>query len=316
MSLQALWEMLKESGTSWVEDKAARLGAALAYYAIFSIAPLLVIAIGVSGLFFEPDAAQAQITEQVRHLVGEEGGRAIGAMVAGTSKSGGGLATAVGVVMLLAGAGGLFVQLQDALNTVWEVQPRPGRAVWEFIRERLLSFTMVAGVAFLLLVSLVVSAALAAVGSLLGDLRSSVGGLIVQTIIDLVVIIPLFAAIYRVLPDARIAWGDVWLGASVTAVLFIIGKFLIGLYLGSSGVASAYGAVGSLAVLLLWLYYAAQVFLFGAELTKVYANRFGSRVVPKPHAEPVTEEARAQQGIPRDEDRKEPALTASTGAGR
>jgi membrane protein len=175
--------------------------------------------------------------------------------------------------------------------------------VWGFVRDRFLSLTMVLGVAFLLLVSLVVSSALAAVGGMLGDWQTGVAGQVVTTALDLVVITVLFALIYRYLPDAEVAWRDVWLGAAVTAALFTLGKFLIGLYLGRASVGSAYGAAGSLAVLLVWLYYAAQIFLFGAELTKAYANRFGSRIKPKEHAELVTAEARAQQGLSPEKDR-------------
>jgi membrane protein len=289
---------VKEAGSQWVADKAPRLGAALAYYTIFSLAPLLVIAIGIAGLVFGREAAQGQISAQVEHLVGRQGADAVEAMVENASRPGkGALGTVLGVGMLLFGAAGLFGQLQDALNTVWEVKPKPGRGVWGFVRDRFLSLSMVLGVAFLLLVSLIVSTVLSAVGGLLGDFRTGVIGQIITTMFDLVVITALFALIFRYLPDAEVAWRDVWLGAAVTAALFTLGKFLIGLYLGRAGVGSAYGAAGSLAVLLVWLYYATQIFLFGAELTKAYANRMGSRIRPKEHAEPVTPEARAQEGL-------------------
>jgi len=277
---------------------APRLGAALAYYTVFSIAPLLVIAIGIAGLIFGREAAQGMIASQIAHLVGEQGGEAIQTMVASANKPGvGTFGTIAGIVMLLFGAAGLFGQLQDALNTIWEVRPKEGRGVWGFIRDRFLSLTMVLGVAFLLLVSLVASSALAAVGGLLGNLQTAGVGMVLTTILDLTVITALFALIYRYLPDAEIAWRDVWLGAAVTAVLFTVGKFLVGLYLGRAAVGSAYGAAGSLAVLLVWLYYAAQIFLFGAELTKAYANRKGSRIVPKEHAEAVPTESRSEQGL-------------------
>jgi membrane protein len=296
----AVKKIVTEAGSQWVEDKAPRLGAALAYYTIFSIAPLLVIAIGIAGMVFGQEAAQEQISGQVRHVVGEQGGEAIQTMVASASQPGAGVVgTIVGVAMLLFGAAALFGQLQDALNTVWEVQPKSGRGVLGFIRDRFLSLSMVLGVAFLLLVSLIASSALHAVGGLLGDWQTATIGLITTTVFDLVVITLLFALIYKYLPDAKIAWSDVWFGAAVTAVLFTIGKFLIGLYLGRAGVGSAYGAAGSLAALLIWLYYASQIFIFGAELTKAYANQYGSRIVPKDHAEAVTEPQRAEQGIPK-----------------
>lgn len=295
--------LLKRAGQGFVEDKVARLGAALAFYAVFSIAPLLVISIGVAGLVFDRAAAQQQITRQVEDLVGRDGAAAVQTMVESASgPATGGVGTALGVLMLVVGASFLFGALQDALDTIWEVQPKPGRGIAGYLRDNLLNLSMVFGVAFLLLVSLVISAGLTAFGSLLGGARTSAIGLVIQLVVDLLALTPLFAVIYRFLPDARIAWKDVWLGAAVTAVLFVIGKFLIGFYLGAAGVASAYGAVGSLAVLLLWLYYASQIFLFGAELTRAYANEYGSRVVPKPHAEAVTAEARAQQGLARPAD--------------
>jgi membrane protein len=298
MSAAGFWPVVKDAGTQWLSDKAPRLGAALAYYTVFSLAPLLVIAIAVAGLAFGREAAQGQVSRQVEHLVGKEGGEAVEAMVRNASDTGHGtVATVLGVVMLLVGAAGLFGQLQDALNTVWEVQPKPGRGVWGFVRDRFLSLSMVMGVAFLLLVSLVISAALAAVGGMFGDWQTGLIGQAVTAAVDVVVVSLLFALIFRFLPDAEVAWRDVWFGAVVTAVLFTVGKVLIGVYLGRAGVASSYGAAGSLAVLLIWLYYAAQIFLFGAELTKAYAAHMGSRIRPKPHAEPVTPAARADQGL-------------------
>jgi membrane protein len=298
-TVSGYWPVVKDAATEWVNDKAPRLGAALAYYTIFSLAPLLVIAIAVAGLVFGPEAAQGQVSQQVGSLVGEQGGQAVEAMVAAANKpETGTLATVLGVVMLVFGATILFAQLQDALNTIWEVRPKPGRGVWGVIRDRLLSLTMVLGVAFLLLVSLVVSAVLAAIGGLFGDWQTGVAGQAVTTLVDLVVVTLLFALIFKFLPDAEIGWRDVWFGAVVTAVLFAVGKVLIGVYIGRAGIASAYGAAGSLVVLLIWLYYASQIFLFGAELTKSYANRMGSRIKPKPFAEPVTAAARAQEGLP------------------
>jgi membrane protein len=301
MDLKQFWTVLKEAGSEWVEDKASRLGAALAYYTVFSLAPLLVIVIAIASFFFGKDAAEGQVTGQIQGLVGPEGGKAIEVMIANAANhpNTGIVASLLGVAVLLFGATGLFGQLQDALNTVWEVQPKPGRGVWGFIRDRFLSFSMVLGSAFLLLVSLVVSAALSALTGLLGDWQTGVVGQVVNFLISFGVITALFAMIYRFLPDAKIAWRDVWLGAAITSVLFTAGKLLIGLYLGQASVGSAYGPAGSLAVLLVWVYYSAQIFLFGAEFTKSYADHFGSRIVPKPNAELVTEAARAQEGIPR-----------------
>jgi membrane protein len=299
MKMKDIWGLVKAAGSEWVEDKAPRMGAALAYYTIFSLAPLLVIAVAVAGMVFGEDAARGQIVDEIGGLVGREGGRLIQLMIVKASQEGGGvLATVVGAVVLFVGAMGVFGELQASLNTIWEVEPKAGRGLWGILRDRLLSFVMVLGVAFLLLVSLVVSAALAAVGSLLGAWDTSLVGQILNFVASLVVFTLLFAMIFRLLPDAKIAWGDVWLGAAVTALLFSVGKLLIGLYLGHSSLASTYGAAGSLAVLLVWLYYSAQIFLFGAELTQVYANRFGSKIVPAENAVPLTEAARERQGIP------------------
>jgi len=294
-----LWGMLKEAGTSFIEDMAPRLGAALAYYTIVSLAPLLVIVLALAGLVFGEQAAEGQVKGQIESLVGQEGGKAVEQMVANADKpKTGTVATVVGVVMLLFGAMGLFGQLQDALNTIWGVQPKPGRGVMGIVRDRFLSFSMVLGTAFLLLVSLVVSAGLSVVGKAFGEWGLGVVGQCLNLAISVVVISVLFAMIYRFLPDAKIVWKDVWFGAAITAVLFTIGKYLIGVYLAQAGTASAYGAAGSLAVLLIWLYYSSQIFLFGAELTKVYANKFGSRILPKENAIPITAEARAEQGMP------------------
>jgi membrane protein len=299
-SPRALWDLLKTAGAEWLEDKAARLGAALAYYTVFSIAPLLLMVIALAGLVFGRQAAQGQVVAQLRNLVGPPGAEAIEAMLASASRPEARYtATGTGAVLLLLGAMGLFGQLQDAMNTVWEVRPKPGRGLWGLIQERLLSLTMVMGTAFLLLVSLVASAALAALGGLLGDWAAGTIGPAINFVISFAVITGLFAMIFRYLPDAEVVWKDVWLGAAVTALLFEIGKLAIGLYLGHSSVASAYGAAGSLVVFLIWAYYSAQIFLYGVELTQVYADRYGSRIVPEPDAEPVIPEARAEQRIPR-----------------
>ena len=298
MKPKELTTLLVQTGSSWMEDRAPRLGAALAYYAIFSVAPLLVIAIAVAGLVFGHEAAQHQVVSQMGNLVGSEGAETLRTMIESASRSESGvLGTVLGVVMLLIGAIGLFAELQDAMNTIWGVQVKPGRGIGGFIRDRLLSFGMVLGLAFLLLVSLVLSAALTAILNYLGNRQGGVVGFVINEVVSLVVFTLLFAMIFKFLPDAKIAWRDVWLGAAITALLFEVGKFLIGIYLGQAGIASAYGAAGSLAVLLVWLYYSAQIFLFGAEFTKVYANRYGSRIEPTENAVPVTREARLEQGL-------------------
>ena len=298
MTARDLRAIVREASTESLADRVPRLGAALAFYTTFSLAPLLLVVVAIAGLVFGREAAEGRLLSEMRSLVGNEGGDALQAMVAAAGKQGSGiLASLVGAVVLLFGAVGLFGELQDALNTIWEVQPKPGRGVWGIVRSRLLSFSAVLGSAFLLLVSLVVSAAMSAMNGMLGGAQSSVLLDIVQWIVSVTVITGLFAMIYRLLPDAEIAWSDVWLGAAVTSVLFTLGKSLIGLYLGQTALMSVYGAAASFAVLLLWNYYTAQIFLFGAELTKAYAIRYGSGIVPSAHAESVTCAARSQQGL-------------------
>jgi membrane protein len=260
----------------------------LAYYTVFSIVPLLIVIIALIGLFFGQDAAQSAIMGQISNLVGEQSAAAIKDMIQRAEQPSTGLvATAVAVVTLLFGASGVFGQLQDALNTVWGVELREGRGVWGFIKDRFLSFVAVVGTGFLLLVSLVLSSALAALGKWVSGVLPVPEAVLqaLNFLVSFVVITGLFALIFKVLPDVRVAWRDVWVGAALTAALFTIGKFAIGLYLGKSNVASAYGAAGSLVIVLVWVYYSAQILLYGAEFTQVYANRLGGRIVPAPDAQ-------------------------------
>jgi membrane protein len=299
--LSQTWSLLKHTYDDWREDNAPQLGAALAFYTALSIAPLLVIALGVAALIFA-DEATGLVEHQMRDLVGDQGGEAITQMIVSANKPATGiLATVLSVVTLVLAASGVFGQLQHSLNTIWEVKPKANRGVWGMIRDRFLSFTMVLGVAFLLLVSLVISAALASFNSVLDRLPDSLHWLSqgINFLVSLGVITLLFALMFKVLPDVHMAWRDVWLGAAITAILFMIGKFAIGLYLGHSTMASSYGVAGSFVVLLVWVYYSSQVFFFGAELTQVYANKFGSRIVPASSAEPLSEGLRAQQGLAR-----------------
>jgi membrane protein len=283
MRVKVLWELLKESAMEWDKDKCPRLGASLSYYTLFSMAPILIIAIAIAGLIFGEEAARGQIVEQLGGLVGVEGARAIQSMLENARyPSDSIVATVVGIAMLLVGATGAFVELQDSLNTVWDVMPRPGRGVLGMLQARMLSFGIVVGVGFLLLVSLVISAALSALGGYLGDFMPGTAILwqIVNTLISFGVVTLLFAMVYKVLPDVTVSWRDVWIGAAVTALLFSAGKYLIGLYLGNSSVASTYGAAGSLVALLIWVYYSSQILLFGAEFTQVFAARYGRRIEP------------------------------------
>jgi len=289
-SRRGLWNLLTTTASKWSDDKAPRLGAALAYYTVFSIAPLLIIVIGIAGLVFGEQAAEGAIVQQISGLVGGQSAAAIQTMLANArTPSSGGLATILGIVTLLIGASGLFGQLQDALNTIWGVEPKPGRGLLGMIKDRFVSFVALLGTAFLLLVSLVVSAGLAAAGSAFKALLPAPETVLhlINLSVSFVVITGLFAMMFKVLPDVKIAWRDVWLGAAVTALLFTVGKFAIALYLGKSDVGSGYGAAGSLVIILVWVYYSAQILLFGAEFTAVYADAYGSRIVPAENAQPA-----------------------------
>jgi membrane protein len=283
--------LLKQTASEWMEDDAPTLGAALAYYTVFSLAPLMTIAIAMAGFFFGKEAAQGQIFDELRVLLGEQGGKAVEEMVqsANAQPTAGIVATIISIVMLLVGASGVFGQLQASLNTIWGVKPKSGRGVLGIIQDRLLSFGFTLVVGFLLLVSLLLTAGIALVADWVGSLMpgSETIAQMLNILFSLAMITLLFAMIFKFLPDAKIAWRDVWVGAFITAALFTIGKFALGIYLGKSGVASSYGAAGSLIVLLLWVYYSSQILFFGAEFTQVYANRFGTRVAPADNAVPV-----------------------------
>ncbi|HJV59457.1 MAG TPA: YihY/virulence factor BrkB family protein [Albitalea sp.] len=280
MDAKAAWSLVKSAARSWVDDYAPSMGAALSYYTLFSIAPLLVIVIAVAGLVFGPDAARGEILAQLRGLMGEQGARAVQALLEAANKPGqGALATALGALLLLLGATSVFVELQNALDRIWRAPLRDQRGgVWKLLRSRLLSFGMILCIGFLLMVSLVASAALAALGKRFGPVFShwELLGHGIDFALDFALTTVVFALIYKVMPRVRIRWHDVWAGAVVTALLFTIGKLLIGLYIGKSGVTSVFGAAASLAVVLVWVYYSAQIFLMGAEFTWVYAHSFGS----------------------------------------
>jgi membrane protein len=279
MTPAKLLSLLKRTVSEWSDDKASTQAASLAYFTIFSIAPVLIIAVAVAGLVFGEEAARGEIQTQIQGLVGEAGAKVIESMMVSASKpSASLLASIVGLLALIFGATGVFAQLQDSLNIIWKVKPPKLNGVVSFLRVRFLSFSMVLGIGFLLLVSLVLSAGLAAAGAYLGSRLP--GWEVVWQALNLVisfgVITVLFAMIYKILPDVKVAWRDVWLGAAVTALLFALGKLGIGLYLGKGSVASSYGAAGSLAILLLWVYYSAMILFLGAEFTQVYARTHGS----------------------------------------
>ncbi len=281
MNIKTIVKLVKQSVSAWIDDYAASMGAALAYYTVFSIAPLLIIVIAVAGLVFGQEAVHGEIAAQLSGLIGKEGAEAVQSLIASASEpSKGAIATAISVVILLIGATTVFGELQNALDRIWRVPAPPETSgIWQLLSTRLSSFGMVLGLGFLLLVSLVISAGLAAFGTWSGGAFNGWEPLLqlLELATSFVLITGLFAMIYKFMPRARIAWHDVWIGAAVTAFLFEIGKFLIGLYLGKSGVTSGFGAAGSLVVLLVWVYYSAQIFLLGAEFTWVYAHRHGSK---------------------------------------
>lgn len=280
--------LFKNTASEWIQDKCPQLGAALAYFTVFSLAPLVLVLLAVFGVIFGgSDQARQKITEQLRYLIDPSGIKVIQDIATNASKPQAGiLAATIGIVIALFGASGVFGQLQEALNTIWGVKPKPGGGIWGFIRTRFLSFGMVGGVCFLLLVSLTIETLLKGFSAYLKNVMpgGDIVALALFLIFDLVVVVLLFAMIFRYLPDAKIAWRDVWVGATLTAILFALGKFVLGLYLGSGAAGSAYGAASSLITLLLWIYYAAQILLFGAEFTQVYANTYGTRLEPMEHA--------------------------------
>src|SRR4030095_1114779 len=286
--LSGLFNVLKQTYLEWKEDRAARLAASLAYYTIFSLAPLLVIAIAVAGFLWKQDVVEARVMSEAQGLVGVEGAAFVSDLIKSASNPAEGIvATIIGILTLLFGALGVFNELHNALNVIWEVKEEKGESFLQTLKkaifDRFLSFTMVLGIGFLLLVSLVISAGLSATQELVGNAFPIPEFLlqILNLIISIGVITVLFAMIYKYLPDAEVPWRHVWHGAFVTAILFSLGKMLIGIYLGNSAVASSFGAAGSLVLLLIWVYYSAQILFFGAEFTQVYANTYGPKILPE-----------------------------------
>jgi len=283
------WPVIKQTFSEWSSDKAPRLGAALSYYTVFSIAPVLVVAIAVAGAFLGRDAAQGKIVAQLGGLLGTDAAYMLQSAVGKAAHGRHGWAAALGIGTLLLGATGVMIELQDALNTVWKVLPRPGGGVKRFVRARILALALVLSLGFLLLVSLVMSTALEGFVKWAGGYLPSwiALGYVLNYGVSIAFIALFFALIFKWLPDAKVAWSDVWLGAFATSILFHVGKYLIALYIGRASVASTFGAAGSLAVLLVWIYYSSQIMLLGAELTRAYANRYGHRVVPDENAVPA-----------------------------
>jgi membrane protein len=289
MSPNQVWRSLKDAFQEWNEDNASRLAAALAYYTVFSIAPLLILVIAIAGLFFDSAEVRQQLIGQMQSLVGDSGAEFLQTALDNANRPGGNsgwFASVVSVALLIVGATGVLAQLQTSLNIVWNVKTRPDLGIWGFIHKRVLSFGMILGIGFILFVSLVASSMIAGFSSYFEGIMPGLDTLaqLLNFVVSFAVTTLLFALIFKFLPDVEIAWNDVWLGGAVTALLFSLGKSLIGLYLGRSSFASAYGAAGSVIVLLVWVFYSAQILFFGAELTQVYARRFGSQIVPNQYA--------------------------------
>ncbi|MBC8064412.1 MAG: YihY/virulence factor BrkB family protein [Chlorobia bacterium] len=273
-------DLFKAAFAAWREDQTPVLGAALAYYTVFSLAPLLIIAIAVAGMVFGEEAARGQIAHQISQMIGPDAAKGVEGMIQGAAnKSSGVLATVIGIATLVLGASGVFGQLQAAMNQIWDVEPKAKGGFLKLIKDRFLSLTMVMGTCFLLLVSLLISAGLSSMTTLIGGEAESWSGLLLvaDLLVSIGVVTVLFTALFKLLPDTPISWRDCWFGGFVTALLFALGKILIGLYIGRSGMASSYGAAGSLLVILLWVYYSSQILFFGAELTKAFSEKFGSR---------------------------------------
>jgi membrane protein len=281
--------LVKQTAQEWLQDKAPQLGAALAYYTVFSLAPLILVLLAIVGVLFRDDPAGARdkITQQMSYFLDPSAVQVVQNIAQNASQPGKStIATIIGVALALIGASGVFGQLQDALNTIWGVKAKPGLGIWGFLRARFLSFAMVAGICFLLLVSLAIEAVLKGFSQYVQSILP--GGIVIAVtvylVFDFAVVVLLFAMIFKFLPDVKIQWRDVWIGAVMTAILFGIGKWLLGFYLGSGAAGSAYGAASSLITLLLWVYYSSQILLFGAEFTQVYSAKAGRAFKPSEYA--------------------------------
>ncbi|MFN0157602.1 MAG: YihY/virulence factor BrkB family protein [Bacteroidota bacterium] len=282
-----VWLLLKDSVIAWDEDKIGQQGAALAYFTVFSLSPLLILVIVLSSLGFGQEAASGHLVSQIRGLIGTDGAVFVQSLITNAYESDSNILAAVfSIVMLLLGASAVFIQLRDSLNAIWRVQQKPTGTIRAFLRARLLAFATILGIGFLLLVSLVLSAVLTAMSDYLGNLFAILVGLIplLDFIVSFVGITVMFALMFKFVPAAILQWKDVWVGAAVTSLLFSIGKLVIGLYLGNGAIGSTFGAASSLVIIMVWAYYSSQIVLFGAEFTRLYAMRFGSDILPSASA--------------------------------
>jgi membrane protein len=303
--LKAAYELVRDTIAEWSQDRVPRMGAALACYSAFSVAPLVLLVIAVASRVFTEDQVKQAIRGELQRTFGEAVANAVSEIMRNAAHTGSATtATVVGILILLFGASGVFGELQDSLNAIWKVQPQPGRAWLTVLRDRFFSFTMVLGAGLLLLVSLTITTALSVLGAYFTDLLPGGAGLWcwVDWVVSFAFITCVFALIFKEVPDVTVAWRDVWVGATLTALLFTLGKYALGMYLGLASTTSAYGAAGSLVAFLLWVYYSAQILLFGAEFTRVYARRRGDRAPPADNAVKLTRETLARQDMPRSED--------------
>ncbi len=289
MSIGTIWGLLKITYSQWQRDQASLMAAALAYYTVFSLAPLSIIVIAIAGSVFGEQAAKGELVAQIQDVIGRDGAQLIQTAIENASQldpSQGPIPTLINIGVLLFGASVVFTQLQKSLNRIWELEVKPGNGIKHFLRKRLLSFSMVLVIAFLLLVSLVISTILVILGNYLRGLVPGFTYLwqVTNFFVSFGIVTLLFAMIFKILPDAKIAWRDVWMGAAITAVLFNIGKSLLGFYLGHTTFASAYGAAGSLVIILTWVFYSAQILFLGAEFTQVYVRKWGKEIIPADHA--------------------------------
>lgn len=284
--MRTAWEILRQSVTQWLQDRAFELAAALSFYAAISLAPAVTMTLSVASLFYGEAAVRGELVSRVEGVVGEPGAEVIQNILASTTESPSGIFAVGSFVMLLVGASIVFVQLQSALNTVWNVAPKPTLSFWYTVKLRLLSMGLVLSVGFVLLASMILSAVLSAIRDFVTGVSPFAGALWQSGnfVIGVLVAALLFAALFKLLPDAHIGWKDVWVGALITALLFNIGRVAIGVYLARTAAGSAYGAAGSLITLLLWIYYSSLVMLLGAEIAQVYARKIGTRIDPAPHA--------------------------------
>ena len=284
----SVWKITKNTFGSFSEDGAMRFSAALAYYSIFSLAPLLLVAAGIAGMVFGEETVRQEVERQLSGILGERATHAVKTMMEARQQAGSGLATAVGIGALLLGASGVFGQLQDALNAIWKTKVKPGRGWWRFLRQRFLSLTMVLGSGFLLLVSMILTTVLNAFSARIGTMLpiSEAIAWTLNFLVSFSVITLIFAMIFKFLPDVKLQWRHVWIGAVGTALLFTAGKELLGLYLGRESTVSAYGAAGSVVIIVLWVYYASLILFLGAEFTKAFTAKTRSTVAPAEYAAP------------------------------